>query len=267
MWGFFVANPFGERQGYMTTKEQETQEIQETQPFEPTDVVEETVETPEETPDYQALYLEAKAAGEKAEQRAKSLEGNVRSQRERDAAVDRAVQESTKARRYMELLIENQSNPDADPEDFRTRLAEISTEEDRATFESESAELLANINEAIASSGLEADDPRYIEAVTLWNANKDNPRQIMRLVRARDIVNSAALDRAKAAQEAAIRAAREEGVNEGRQRRDRADQTDLGLPRGSGAQRSASETWDAYGRGELSWTPQVQEAGKALGFL
>ena len=78
----------------MTTPETEVQEtLQDTQVVEPEIAPDATPEAkPEgEAPDYQALYEEAKENAEKADQRARSIEGSVKSRREQDAPACRTI--------------------------------------------------------------------------------------------------------------------------------------------------------------------------------
>ena len=250
----------------VTTEQEKVQETpQVDQVIEP-DVAPEVIPETEpevEAPDYQALYEEAKENAEKADQRARSIEGSVKSRREQDALIQESVTEARKARQLAELSIEQQSNPGLDTEE---RMAAISSEEDRMTFTKYVNETAESMDAAIERSGIDRNNPAIVEAVSIWNTSKDDPRATANLLRVNSLVHTAIAEHERASSEEKVKAAREEGETEGRKRRERADATDLGTVQGSGGGLTDAEVWKRYGDGDPRITRQEAEAaGKNLG--
>ena len=250
----------------MTTPETEVQETpQDTQVVEPEIAPDATPEAePEgEAPDYQALYKEAKETAEKADQRARSIEGSVKSRREQDALIQESVTEARKARQLAELSLEQQSNPDLDTSE---RMAAISSEEDRMTFTKYVNETAEWMDAEIERSGIDRNNPAIVEAVSIWNTSKDDQRAAFSLLQVSPMVTTAIAEHERTSSEEKMKVAREEGETEGRKRRERADATDLGTVQGSGGGPTDAEVWKRYGDGDPRITRQEAEtAGRNLG--
>ena len=219
-------------------------------------------------PDYKVLYEKARDEADKERQRASSIEGNVRSQKERDARTEEALTESRKARQYAELLLERDSNPELSADDVRQRMSTITAEEERASFVTFVKDTAVEMDTMIDESGIDRNHPVISEAFNTWAQLKDAPNQLNRLIDIRARVNKTVLDHTKASQAVALEQAKEAGRVEAAQSATRSASTNLGGLEPSGGQGLTNqERWSAYGRGEVPWSPDVMASGKAIGAL
>ena len=250
----------------MTTEQKETPPVE--QAVEPDVEPEVTPEAeteaqPEAEPDYRVMYEETVDRAEKAEQRARSIEGSVRSQKERDALLDESLREARKARQYAELSLEQASDPDLD---VQSKISTISAEEDRMTFNKFVNDMAVEMDNSIDRSGIDRNDPAIAQAASIWNGAKDDPGATTQLIKANVMVRERVNEHERASHEDALKKAREEGEVEGRKRRERAESTDLSGAKGSGGGLTDAEVWKRYGDGDPKITRQAAEAaGKSLG--
>ena len=134
------------------------------------------------------------------------------------------------------------------------------------TFTKYVNETAESMDAAIERSGIDRNNPAIVEAVSIWNTSKDDPRATANLLRVNSLVHTAIAEHERASSEEKVKAAREEGETEGRKRRERADATDLGTVQGSGGGLTDAEGWKRYGDGDPRITRQEAEAaGKNLG--
>lgn len=111
-------------------------------------------------PDWKTEAQKERERAEKAEQRAKSIEGQVRTQKERDAR-QRGIE------RDLRLLIDSRAKDD--PE-FAERQSELSAQDEAARFRGRTQKMLTSMASRLERLNLKvSDDPAVAEATATWN--------------------------------------------------------------------------------------------------
>lgn len=135
-------------------------------------------ETAESLRDQLAQARIRQADLEKQLQRAKSIEGNQRTQRDRDTLLKQTARNQARIQYQIDLLLDRQLDPNADPAPFQEALAKIRREQQEEQGQSHDAEMAQELYDGILEEAeeLEVDvtsDARFKEALASWGAAKD----------------------------------------------------------------------------------------------
>ena len=170
-------------------------------------------------------------------------------------------------RRHVSLLVEQQADPMADPEEFRRKYADADTEIVLQGLVGETTDILSKVQARATDIGADMSADEFASARNQWEQARKvwgagNAQEAMRGFYRADASFQLALDRMQAEQEAEDQ--RKSNVNQ--QRRNGNLNVTPGSAGAAGGM-TAEQRWTAYGRGEVAWSKEVQEAGRTLGAL
>jgi hypothetical protein len=124
-----------------------------------------------EPPDYRALY-------EAEKQKASSVQGQVRKQRERDAAIDQQTKMLRKMMTRLELLEEQAVNPDVDMDDLRERRDQMNAADAQADVNERATGRVQNMVDRMQAKfqrvGADLTAPQFADGYALWQRGANN---------------------------------------------------------------------------------------------
>ena len=206
-----------------------------------------------------------------AHQRTRTRLGRYEPKREGErssSAIRREIDLAIKPlEQYVSLLVKQQADPDADPDQFRQEVATVNTETELQGLVGEASGILARIADRAADMETDITGESFANARNQWEQARQvwasgNVQEAMRGFYRADAAYQLALDRLQVQQEADDQ--RKSKVNQ--QRRNGTLNVAPGSS-GTAGGMTAEQRWSAYGRGEVSWSKEVQDAGRALGAL
>jgi hypothetical protein len=204
---------------------------------------------------------------QKQDQKERSRLGRLEIERKYRASTEQLERAVASLQRKVNLLEQQQTDPLADIEQFREQYAAVDTQETIGNLIGKTENILAKVQERVVELNADIRHEIFADARLQWeNARKlwgeNNISEAMQNFYMADAAFSLALDRLQLQQD--NEEERKSTVNE--QRRNGNLNVTPGSAGAAGGM-TAEQRWTAYGRGEVAWSKEVQEAGRALGAL
>ena len=232
---------------------------------------EDAEQTEAQEPDAAAQVVELQAERDKLQNDLRAEQGRRRTRDNTESLLQGIADRLEVQERTNSALIRAMASGETEALETEAQTIRDEFESNRGarSVEKVSQSLSNDIQNAVKGSDgttlIELSDPRLSGALQLWQAGNERQdvaswtaayAEVQRVVR--EVEREQAQGQVKAAeaagQERVQQALRDNGV------------TDLstGRPAG-GAPQNDADTWAAYGRGEMDWSPRVREAGRNLG--
>jgi len=204
---------------------------------------------------------------QKQDQKERSRLGRLEIERKYRASTEQLERAVASLQRKVNLLEQQQTDPLADIEQFREQYAAVDTQETIGNLIGKTENILAKVQERVVELNADIRHEIFADARLQWeNARKlwgeNNISEAMQNFYMADAAFSLALDRLQLQEDKEEE--RKSTVNE--QRRNGNLNVTPGSAGAAGGM-TAEQRWTAYGRGEVAWSKEVQEAGRALGAL